>query len=680
MAKLMDDPFFGDSTEIKASEALHIDFEKELNEKQLEAINITQGPQLIIAGAGTGKTRTLTYKLAKLISEGISPSRILLLTFTNKAAKEMLERAQEMLKGTKDCSQVAASTYHSFCARILRQNASIIGLQQNFNIITPSNAASIFTDLREESGFKKDKDFPTGKNLAAILSYSVNKEIELKDVINLKFPKFDEYTEDIEALCKKFKEYKKEKNLVDYDDLLVLTIELFDINQNICHFLSNMYQYIMVDEYQDSNALQLRLLKQLRQFDNKNICVVGDDQQSIYGFRGSNFKNIMNFPLEFPDCHLTILEENYRSTQGILDLANAILNNAAEKYPKELTAVNGGIEKPKLVCVSTSFDEAKFVFQQIVRKHAAGKPLRDMAVLVRNGKNSMQLESIITEQYKTYPIDFKKFGGPKLMDKESVQDVIAFLSVINNVKSADFYWSRILKLYPNIGGVYAKIVIDAVREKGLSALISPSFTKKAFGKHLPELKDVIEKGKEMKFPDLMTYILDYWKKLKLSTLKEAKKAESKKIEERRVISNDYSEMKILDEAAENYTSISSFLETFLLDPGEEDENKDYLTISTIHSAKGLEFDTVFILDCIDENFPGERELVNSTPLGIKEHKEEIEESRRLLYVAVTRAKKELYLMFPSALSVFRIYMPASLSRFLKEDYIDDDYTEKIYWK
>ncbi len=618
--------------------------------------------------------------MAKLIENGVKPEKILMLTFTNKAAKEMLERANAMLSAGSNCSKIVASTYHSFCVKLIRSHAKELGLTPNFTILSPANSDMLFDTIKEENGYNKTKKFPSGKDLTSILSYSINKQLEVEDVLDIKFPKHKEFLSDIEFLFEEFKKAKKEQNLVDYDDLLVLTTELFDAYPNICKFYSNLYEYIMVDEYQDSNAIQLRLLKQLRQFGNDNICVVGDDQQSIYGFRGSIFKNIINFPKEFPGCKFIVLNDNYRSNQEILDLSNAILTHATEKYDKELIGLKFKNERPKLVRTGDQKSEAEFIFKQIWKYHMEGKSFKDMAVLIRTGSDSSFLEARIAQESARRKVPFRKFGGIKLFDKEISQNIIAFLTVLDNPNNF-LFWLRILQLYPNIGPVYARKISQGIIDNGVEELLNPAYSKAKYGKSLPDIYDYYQKMRKKSLQEQLSSLINgYYYNLKLNWIHNSSMNETSKLKEERKLDSDIEEVKVFLSIAEDYSSTSSFLESLMLDATNQDDDGDYLTISTVHSVKGLEFDTVFILDGTDTSFPGERPLMSSSYQAIREHEAEIEEGRRLLYVAITRAKENLFITYPAISQKYGKVNPTELSRFLEDDYIYKDFCDIVYYR
>ena len=318
-----------------------IDYEQELNESQLSAVKLTKGPALVIAGAGTGKTRTLVYRVARLVEDGNIPEGILLLTFTRKSAKEMLRRASQLLDDR--CGHVSGGTFHSFSNQILRRYAKFIGFTENFTILDRKDAEDIVGFIRNRMGFyKKEKRFPRKDTVADIISKAINKDWTIKSVIADDYAHFLENWEDIENIKSEYSAYKKSKSIMDYDDLMVYLEQLLRENEAIRKKLSSFYRYIMIDEFQDTNKLQAKIAYGLAS-EHKNLMVVGDDSQSIYAFRGASFKNIMDFPKVFPEAKLIKLEQNYRSTQPILDFTNQIIKYAKEKYEKNLFTVKEGI-------------------------------------------------------------------------------------------------------------------------------------------------------------------------------------------------------------------------------------------------------------------------------------------------------------------------------------------------
>ena len=433
----------------------NIDYETALNSSQLEAVSCTQGPLLVIAGAGSGKTRTLTYRVARLVEEGIAPSSILLLTFTRKAAQEMLQRAAQLLDSR--CEGVAGGTFHSFANAILRRYASRLGLQAGFAILDRADAESMIQMLRKEMDLvTKQRAFPRKNSLANIFSKAVNKVIPIEDVVYDDYPHFLDNIDAIVELHKAYETRKREHHFLDFDDLLTNLQLLLRDHPDICYRISSGYQYIMVDEYQDTNKIQAEILYLLASI-HKNIMVVGDDSQSIYAFRGANFKNIMNFPDIFSGTRIIGLEENYRSVQPILNLTNEIINSAREKYTKSLFTLRSGGTTPVLLSADDENTQSRFVVEKILELHQQGVSLNQIAVLFRAGFHSFDLEIELNRA----EIPFIKVGGFKFVESAHIKDVLAHLRVIANGVDR-ISWYRIQLLIEKIGPKSAQKIYEAV--------------------------------------------------------------------------------------------------------------------------------------------------------------------------------------------------------------------------
>lgn len=654
-----------------------VDYKAILNDEQYEAVITTEGPLLIIAGAGTGKTNTLTKRVMYLIDKkNVLPQQILMLTFTNKAAGEMIQRAKNSLD--ERCGKIKGCTYHGFCSEFLRKYAIYANINSNFTIIDSTDAADALNLLKEKNNYSKEKDFPKGKELVAIYSAALNKNKTIEFIVKNFYTKYEDYLKEIIILKDKFVEYKEEKDLFDYDDLIVYTNKILREHPEIAKKISDTYQYIMVDEYQDSNLIQLELLTLLRQFDNKNICVVGDDFQSIYSFRGSNFKNIINFPKQFEPCKVIILNKNYRSNQEILDLSNAVTLRAKEKYDKQLVGLKSAGHKPYLVKLRSSQEEAMFVLYTIIKKHHdEGIPYSDMAVLIRGSNNSSVLEGLIAQQSGKNYIPYKKFGGIKFMEKAFVKDIFAFLRIIINPLD-ELAWFRVFQLYPNIGPVYAKKLTEGIFTNGIDELINPKHLKNKYGQALPGIHKFLNDVKKMEFNEQIDYIINnYYYSVVKASVQNMKTTESAKRGHMNELDQNIEEAQVLIKLAEGYKTASAYVTALSLEVPEEEDDSDFLTISTIHSAKGLEFKIVFVLSCVEGSFPWDKKPSSGTDEAIKQYVEEMEEERRVFYVAITRAKDELYLTFPSVMFKYGKVETTELSRFLKEDDIYKKYCKVI---
>ena len=634
----------------------------ELNPEQQEAVNYLEGPLLIIAGAGSGKTKCLTYRYANLMDHGINPLNILLLTFTNKAANEMTERAKLLIE--KEDSNMKGMTYHSFCAELLRHYAEYVDFKPNFTICDDSDMVEIINLVKEKKGYTTEDNIPNSKELCSMFSLMINKEKSLDWIIDNKYPKYFGYNSQILDIKEGYNEYKMSKNIFDYDDLLLKVIDLFTDNPGICKKISDQYKYIMVDEYQDSNLLQMKLLKLLRQFENKNICVVGDPNQSIYSWRGSIMENILNFPDDFPGCKIVKLNKNYRSNQEILDLSNAVMCDIDEKFKNDLVGTYSAGYLPNYVTVNSTQDEAHFVLNKIRRFHKEGTPYNKMGVLIRRSFDSNFLESLITEGES---FEYEKYGGIKFLEKASIKNIFAYLKVSINYED-EISWFRLLKLYPSIGSVNAKKISEDILKDDVSVLASQKYKKKKYGEYLDEIYEFLLSLDSLSVSEQIDKLInEYYYKVMKRSINESKMKPAMKRQKEYELDNDIEQAQILIQIAEKYKSVASFLNDLTLDASQPEIEGDKLIISTVHSAKGLEFDKVFILDCVDKVFPTDKEIYVYTDDAIEEHEKEIEEEKRLLYVAITRAKEDLFIMHPKY--NFYTHEENPTSRFLDDEEI-----------
>ncbi len=631
-----------------------IDYERDLNPDQLEVVRTVDSPVLVIAGAGTGKTKTLTYRVAYLVELGGNPKSILLLTFTRKAASEMLRRAASLLKSTS-AEQASGGTFHSFANSTLRRYAKTLGYGEQFTILDDSDSADVVNLLRTRiRPEKKGQRFPKKETLVDIYSKSENTLTTVEEIVFKNYPRFIEQLDDILKLKRQFDDYKRKYNLMDYDDLLKNLRELLGQNESVRKSVAGKFSFIMVDEFQDTNKVQGDIVRLLGT-DRQNVMVVGDDAQSIYSFRGANFKNIFDFPSFFPNCKIIKLTENYRSTQGILNFTNKVIDAAKEKYEKELYSRKKVGEKPAIIAAENENVQSKFVVQRILELREAGVPLNDIAVLFRSSYLSFDLEIELTRAN----IPYAKFGGMKLVESAHIKDVVAFLRVIENPQDA-VGWHRILLLHPGVGPKIAEKVLDQIAsgnagESGRESDIKiPSST--------TELIDFIseETGRKNQPAEKVESVLKYYEPLMRSKYDDYAKREK--------------DLVMFVSIAERYRSLQNFLSDLALEPptesvvdmGEEDQEQEQLVLSTIHSAKGLEWSSVFIIWALDGKFP-------SVHAG--EDDDELEEERRLMYVACTRAKENLYVTYP-----MNVYDRESGKIFTKPsgfiDVVPADYYEK----
>lgn len=648
------------------------DYKERLNEEQIKAVETTEGSVLIIAGAGSGKTTTLIDRTAHIINKGCPAERILMLTFTNKAANEMKERGEKLLDAR--FKGVVACTYHSFCANILRKTSQYIGINNNFTIADPGDISDLISLLRGTMGYSKLKGFPKSKELVTMFSAEVNRCEKLESIIENEYPQFEGFLEEIIKLRDAFIAYKKEKSIYDYDDLLTYMNILFKKCPKIGETIADRFLYIMVDEYQDSNIPQLEFLRHMRSFKHKNICAVGDDQQSIYLFRGSQFQNILNFPKHFAPCEVIILDKNYRSNQEILDISNAVIERATQKFDKQLKGFRKKGELPKIVRVPDTYYEANWVVNEILRYiEEKNMPLSEIAVLSRGSTDSSEIEALLTKCSKKKNLPYKKYGGTKFLDRAVVKDIFAYLKVIVNPLD-EIAWFHIFQLYPNIGPVYAKRLSDGISKNGIEELNDKKHKTKKYGEYLGHLYECYTKTKSMEFIDMLDAIINkYYKEIREKTIGLMNTTENGKKVAEIELNSDLEAAKILQDLGQHYTNPSKFLADLTLEAKGPNETKDAITISTVHSAKGLEFKVVFVLNCVEGTMPWVKPPKAETDAAYQRVADELEEERRVLYVALTRAKDDLYIMWPEFMIKFGQGYDGKLSRFLMEDAITDRY-------
>ena len=637
----------------QTTEAVYkINYEQELNPAQLEAVKFLKGPVLVIAGAGSGKTKTLTYRVARLIESGIAPESILLLTFTKKAADEMLNRASTILDSR--CEKVGGGTFHSFANYILRKYSNFLELRSNFTIIDRADAEDVINHIRAGVLEKQEKRFPRKGTILDIYSKAVNKNLSAKDIIENEYKQFEHCIEKINEISKGYIAYKRRNSLLDYDDLLLYLKTLLVSNDELRKKISNQYKYILIDEYQDTNTLQADIIRLLAS-EHNNVMAVGDDSQSIYSFRGANFKNIMEFPKIFPETKIIKLEQNYRSSKNILALTNKVITKAKEKYSKTLFSTIDFPEKPALISTKDMQTEAEFICQRIIELQEEDISLDKIAVLARSARMTYNLEIELAKR----SIPYRKFGGLKFIETAHVKDVIAYLRVILNPDDV-ISLNRILLLLKGVGSQTAMKLIPILTgsEKKNGTLQLPvkssSEIKRLFSTVEEARKDVfkpsviVDKVLEYYYPILAEKYDDYTKR-------------QKDLEHFQYLSGQYS-------------SLEGFLSDLALEPPDssvsdvdEGAQKDeFLTLSTIHSAKGLEWRAVFIIGAVDGRFPSVFSF--NSP-------EELDEELRLMYVAATRAKNYLYITYPIDMYDHATGMVLSKqSRFL--DDIDSDILER----
>jgi DNA helicase II / ATP-dependent DNA helicase PcrA len=607
------------------------DFSSELNPEQAAAATHGDGPLLIIAGAGTGKTRTLVYRVAHLIERGVKAERILLLTFTRRAAQEMLSRAERLVGSNS--KRVHGGTFHATAHRLLRRYGQAAGLAKDFTIMDQGDSADLMQLSRAQLGYAaKSKRFPKKETLQYVYSRHINTGISIEDIIRDDYPQFVDYIEDFGKIYADYTRRKQERNLVDYDDLLLFWALLLEASPELGKKISGLYDHILVDEYQDTNVLQARILRGMCRAHN-NISVVGDDAQSIYSFRGANFRNILDFPKQFAGATIVALEQNYRSTQPILNVTNTLISSAAERFTKNLWTQRTGGEPPWLVAARDEQQQTRFVVDRILELHEEGTRLGQIAVLFRAGYMSADLEIELTNR----KIPFGKWGGLKFLEAAHVKDVLAFLRILENPRD-EVSWYRLLLLLPGIGDATARAAIDAMAaaawESSSFGRYNPPPRARAAHAALVALLDGLRSGPIQDHAQVVADIARV-RLLYDNILRER----YDRVEPR------LADLDQLQTIAAGYPDRATFLSALALEPPQATqdlptgtrEEDDCLILSTAHSAKGKEWDAVFVIWAVDGWFPSARCLNNE---------EETEEERRLMYVALTRARNHLSVTYP----------------------------------
>ncbi len=624
-----------------------IDYKAELNPAQYQAVTTVDGPVLVVAGAGSGKTRTLVYRVAYLIEQGIPPESILLLTFTRKAAAEMLARAERLVG--RRCAGVSGGTFHSLANEILRRWAPAIGYPNSFGVMDRGDMEDALGQLRKQAGMGEgDRRFPKKSTLAEIISKRANKSVALQELLAEEYPHLLAYFEDIKKLAGEYSAYKLQNALVDFDDLLVLLAGLLRDNEDARRKIASAYQYVMVDEYQDTNLVQAEIVRLLGR-DHGNVMAVGDDAQSIYSFRGASFKNIMEFPAQFSGTSVIRLEENYRSRQPILNLTNHIISRAREKYDKNLFTRREGGLYPNVRMVATEKEQSLFVCRRIRELIAEGIEPSDIAVLFRAASHSFDLEV----ELMRHSLEFVKYGGRKFLEAAHIKDLLALLRVSAN-PSDGVSLNRALLLMDGVGPRTAMRIIDwtgGSREKVVSLKDYPGQGK--YKESLAPLAALLAEiaGKGVGIQDRVAKAWDFYRPILESRYDDHPKRTG--------------DIKELLRLAKNYTSMVRFLTDMTLEPPntstsrpDREQDAQRVVLSTVHSAKGLEWKAVFIIWAAEGRFPASYAI--RTPA-------EVDEERRLMYVAATRAEDYLYIICPLESDGWsNAGMPPRLSRFVED--------------
>ena len=633
-----------------------IDYAKELNSEQYSVVMEEGGPLLVLAGAGSGKTRTLTYRVAHLLETGISPENILLATFTNKAANSMLNRVESLVNSYT--GKIMGGTFHHIAHRLLRIYGYRLGYKSNFSISDSEDSRQLIsTCLTELKIDPKQSKFPKSNVIAEIISLAVNTQNTLEDVIQSKYPFFLHLINEITQAAFLYMQKKKDLSIMDFDDLLFNCRALLIEHPDILKSVAERFQHVLVDEYQDTNIIQADIVDLLAS-GHQNLMVVGDDSQSIYSFRGANFSNIINFPNRYPDCKIFKLETNYRSTPEILHLANLSINNNEKQFPKELRAVRNKGKRPVMVSAQNVLKQADFVAQRITELCQSGIPLSEIAVLYRAHYHSMEVQM----EFVRRDIPFEIRSGIRFFEQAHIKDVTSYMRVLVNPFD-ELAWRRLLLMYPKIG----KITFEKIwkylskKENPLEEIFNEEFIRfapKAATIGLGECRktinlllelDAIDRTPEnvidvlLNQSDYRTYLQDNY-------------SGGSSREEDLIHLGSFSAK---FERMEDFLNELALLTNMAKDEYQADQEKvDKVVLTTIHQAKGLEWSYVFLICCADGMIPLQRAL--NEPGGE-------EEERRLFYVAVTRAKDQIYLSYP-ALDYTRSSGTLALvpSRFIRE--------------
>lgn len=658
-----------------------IDYERELNPQQFAAVTTPPGPALVIAGAGSGKTRTLTYRVAYLLEQGIPAERILLLTFTNKAAGEMMRRVADLL-GTQLLT-LWGGTFHSIGARILRTHAEVLGYRRDFTILDRDDAKDLIKACVADAGIEtKGTHFPKPEVLNEIFSFAVNTQKSTAQILETQFSYFAQFAEKISDVSQRYVARKRASNAMDFDDLLALWLKLLQENADAREMYQRRFQFILVDEYQDTNKLQGDLIDLLAAR-HHNVTVVGDDAQSIYAWRGANFLNILDFPKRYPEAKVFKIETNYRSTPEILNVANAAISANRNQFAKNLTASRKSGIRPALVACMDAGQQSAFIAQRVLELHEEGTSLNQIAVLYRSHFHALELQLELTRRQ----IPFSITSGIRFFEQAHIKDATAYLKLVTNPLD-EVAFKRVAQLHPGIAAKGAdklwKIFSSEIglfqKTRGGGESNKKPETAMQSKRRERSMKNPVGTALETCAPQVGKKAAVAWAQLVATTAQlEEEKSPAKML--RIVIDAGYDDY--LKENFANYRTRLEDLEQLAVFAYQFDTTEEFLTqlalltnveaeddntrtsddrirLSTIHQAKGLEFDAVFVIMLCDGLFPSSRSI---------ESGEGEEEERRLFYVAITRAKNELYLSYPLIRSGFGNSAADSIqrpSRFLDE--------------
>ncbi len=633
-----------------------IDFRSDLNDEQYTAVTAQPGPLLILAGAGSGKTRTLTYRVAYLLSQGVSPSDILLLTFTNKAAKEMLQRVED-LTGIEP-RRFWGGTFHSIGHRLLRIHGEAVGLAKNFTILDAGEAETVLKGAVEsiDSSFFKNKTHPKPGPLSSVISMARNTRGTIEETVVNYFPQHNELIEQIGAFAEVYAKRKNEQQVVDYDDLLTNWLKLMDVAPEVRDYYNQRFRHTLVDEYQDTNTLQAKIVDTMGA--NHQIMAVGDDAQCIYSWRGANYENIMTFPDRHPDTRILRIETNYRSTPEILTLANAVIQNRETRgFDKELRAAKPSSQVPYVVQAMDSKEQAQFVINRIRGLLDEGKEPREIAVLYRAHYQALDLQMELSRAGISYQIT----SGVRFFEQAHIKDMVSHLRLIYNPSDVSAF-NRLAILLPKVGEKSAQklfaIAVETAREQEkdfIDILADPAVLKKvpaaakqdweSLAISLLDMKRANESGSP---EDVVEIGLEGWYS---QYLQGAYANYVNRMDDLRSLIGFAAQFDEMQDLIAQITLLNSEV----ADRSMEDADES-IRLTTVHQAKGLEYDVVFLIGAAEGLFPIRRAVESG----------DTEEERRLFYVAVTRARDELYLLFPKMNTKGGPSMFLTPSRFLQE--------------
>ena len=640
------------------SATISIDYAAELNEQQHAAVTASPGPLLVIAGAGSGKTRTLTYRVAYLLENGIDPRNILLLTFTNKAARQMLDRVANLLP--VDASGLWGGTFHSIGNRMLRRHGSALGYSSGFTILDREDQKDLIDTVVSAAGINpKEIRFPKGDVLADIFSFTVNTERSMEELLAEKFPYFLPLIEQIKDVHARYERKKKATNSMDFDDLLEKTLRMLKEHEEIAEFYRRQFQFILVDEYQDTNKIQADFIDMLA-VRHRNVMVVGDDAQSIYSWRGANFKNILAFPERYPDAQVFKIELNYRSVPEILQVANAAIAPNVAQFRKNLTATRETKTiKPAVVALNDGSEQAQFIAQRILELRDEGVELNEIAVLYRAHFHAVELQLELSRRGIPYQIT----SGVRFFEQAHIKDVAAFVRFVANTRD-EVAFKRMVKLLPGIGGksadnlwrawessIAANGDVTSWGERLLPMAVGAK-SKKSWEQLAHTLDEIAPGGVPNPPSEMITSIVE-------AVYDDYAKANFSNYDLRKEDLNQLAAFARQFKDVQEFLSQLALISNIDAEPAPNQTGDDEaVSLSSVHQAKGLEYHTVFVIYLTDGMFPSSRSL---------ETRDAIEEERRLFYVAITRARDELYLTYPHMrLNAGYNDMFQRPSRFLKE--------------